>query len=254
VLEKRGESLPAFRAISYGGGRMPLPVIERAISLLPHVDFANAYGLTETSSTIAILGPDDHRMAIYSDDPAVQRRLGSVGRPLPSLEVEIRDPDGKVLGPNQSGEIYVRGAQVSGEYTHRKVTDAEGWFATNDGGSMDEEGYLYVEGRLDDVIVRGGENMSPGEIEDVLREHPQVDDVAVLGVPDDQWGEAVAAVIVPKDGKPSTEDLAAWVKARLRSTKTPEVWEFREALPYNDTGKLLRRQLKAEMAKRPAAV
>jgi acyl-CoA synthetase (AMP-forming)/AMP-acid ligase II len=99
------------------------------------------------------------------------------------------------------------------------------------------------------VIVRGGENMSPGEIEDVLRTHPQVDDVAVLGVPDQQWGEAVAAVIVPKGGKPSTDELASWVKARLRSTKTPEVWEFRDALPYNDTGKLLRRQLKAEMAK-----
>ena len=257
VLEKRGEDLPGLRAISYGGGRMPLPVIERAINLLPHVDFANAYGLTETSSTISILGPDDHRMAIYSDDPAVQRRLGSVGKPLPSLEVEIRDPDGKALGPNQSGEIYVRGEQVSGEYTHKKVVQDDGWFATNDGGWMDEEGYLFVEGRLDDVIVRGGENMSPGEIEDVLREHPNVDDVAVLGVPDDDWGEKVAAVIVPKGGQPSAEELAVFVKGQLRSSKTPEVWEFREALPYNDTGKLLRRQLKAEMAaaaKRLAAV
>lgn len=251
VLEARGETLPAFKAISYGGGRMPLPVIERALNLLPHVDFANAYGLTETSSTISILGPDDHRMAIYSDDDVVRRRLGSVGKPLPSLQVEIRDPSGKVLGPNQSGEVYVRGEQVSGEYTNKKVTDDDGWFATNDGGFLDEEGYLFLEGRLDDVIVRGGENMSPGEIEDVLREHPQVDDVAVLGVPDDQWGEAVAAVIVPKDGQPASEALAAWVKERLRSTKVPEVWEFRTALPYNDTGKLLRRQLKAELA--PAA-
>ena len=252
VLETRGESLPELRALSYGGGRMPLPVIERAINLLPHVDFANAYGLTETSSTISILGPDDHRMAIYSDDEAVRRRLGSVGKPLPSLEVEIRDPAGKALGPNQSGEVYVRGEQVSGEYQGKKVTDAEGWFATNDGGFLDDEGYLFLEGRLDDVIVRGGENISPGEIEDVLRTHPQVDDVAVLGVPDEQWGETVAAVIVPRDGKPSTDDLGRWVKDRLRSTKMPEVWEFRAALPYNDTGKLLRRQLKAEMAKEPA--
>jgi len=252
VLETRGESLPAFKAISYGGGRMPLPVIERAMALLPHVDFANAYGLTETSSTIAILGPDDHRMAIYSDDPLVQRRLGSVGRPLPSLEVEIRGPNGEVLGPNQSGEVYVRGEQVSGEYQGKKVTDEQGWFATNDGGFLDDEGYLFLEGRLDDVIVRGGENMSPGEIEDVLRTHPQVEDVAVLGVPDQQWGETVAAVIVAKDGRPAAEDLARWVKDRLRSSKTPEVWEFRDALPYNDTGKLLRRQLKAELSKGPA--
>jgi acyl-CoA synthetase (AMP-forming)/AMP-acid ligase II len=257
VLEKKGESLPAMRAISYGGGRMPLPVIERAMTLLPHVDFANAYGLTETSSTISILGPDDHRMALYSDDPAVQRRLGSVGKALPSLEVEIRGPAGEVLGPNQSGEIYVRGEQVSGEYKGKKVTDDQGWFATNDGGFMDEEGYLYVEGRLDDVIVRGGENMSPGEIEDVLRQHPGVADVAVLGVPDNEWGEAVAAVVVPGEPRPSPDELAAFVKGHLRSSKTPEVWEFRETLPYNDTGKLLRRQLKAELsaarAQAPAA-
>jgi acyl-CoA synthetase (AMP-forming)/AMP-acid ligase II len=249
LLEKRGEGLPDLRALSYGGGRMPLPVIERALNLLPHVDFVNAYGLTETSSTIAVLGPDDHRMAIYSDDEAARRRLGSVGKPLPSLELQIRDPDGRVLPPGQAGEIYVRGEQVSGEYKGRKVTDAEGWFATNDGGWMDEEGYLFVEGRLDDVIVRGGENISPGEIEDVLRTHPRVADVAVLGAPDEQWGETVAAVIVPEGEAPAAEDLAAFVRERLRSTKTPEVWRFEPALPYNDTGKLLRRQLKGLFAK-----
>ncbi|WP_430421059.1 class I adenylate-forming enzyme family protein [Phenylobacterium sp.] len=154
-----------------------------------------------------------------------------------------------MLGPNQSGEIYVRGEQVSGEYTSKKVIQDDGWFATNDGGFLDEEGFLFVEGRLDDVIVRGGENMSPGEIEDVLREHPGVADVAVLGLPDNEWGEKVAAVVVAGETAPSADELAAWVKARLRSSKTPEVWAFRDALPYNDTGKLLRRQLKAEMTK-----
>jgi acyl-CoA synthetase (AMP-forming)/AMP-acid ligase II len=230
---------------------MPLPVIERAMTLLPHVGFANAYGLTETSSTISILGPDDHREAIASDDPKVRRRLGSVGRPLPVLDVEIRDPNGAVLGPGEAGEIYVRGEQVSGEYAHKKVIDEDGWFATNDGGWLDEDGYLYVEGRLDDVIVRGGENISPGEIEDALRTHPEVADVAVFGVPDNEWGERVAAVVVPRDAEPAPQELAAWVKARLRSTKTPEVWAFRPALPYNETGKLLRRQLRAEMSAPP---
>jgi fatty-acyl-CoA synthase len=254
VLEARGEHLPALKALSYGGGRMPQPTIERALRVLPHVDFVNAYGLTETSSTIAVLGPDDHREAISSTDEAVRKRLGSVGRPLPTLEVEIRGPEGELLGPGQSGEIYVRGEQVSGEYLHKKAVQDDGWFATNDGGWIDDDGYLYVEGRLDDVIVRGGENISPGEIEDVLREHPQVADVAVLGLPDNEWGERVAAVVVGKDGGPSADELAVWVKVRLRSTKTPEVWEFREALPYNETGKLLRRQLKAEMtAAAPAA-
>jgi fatty-acyl-CoA synthase len=247
VLEKRGESLPHLRALSYGGGRMPASVIEKALALMPRVDFVNAYGLTETSSTVAVLTADDHRAAMSSDDPKVRRRLGSVGRPLPSLELEIRGPEGEVLPAGQSGEVYVRGEQISGEYLHRKVLQDDGWFATNDAGWMDEDGYLFVEGRLDDVIVRGGENISPGEIEDVLRLHPQVTDVAVLGLPDDNWGERVAAVLVVNEAPPPVDELAGWVRSRLRSTKTPEVWSFRDALPYNDTGKLLRRQLKAEL-------
>src|SRR5208282_1940929 len=238
VLEARDERLPRLRSISYGGGRMPQQVVERAMGLLPHVDFVNGYGLTETSSTIAVLTPEDHRAAMASSDPAVRRRLGSVGQPLSTVELEIRGPNGEVLPPGQSGEVYVRGEQISGEYLHRKVIQDDGWFPTNDAGWMDEGGYLFVEGRLDDVIVRGGENISPGEIEDVLRLHPNVSDVAVFGVPDDQWGERVACVIVPKGARPSAEELGGWVKARLRSTKTPETWVFRDELPYNDTGKL----------------
>lgn len=248
VLEATGERLPSLKALSYGGGRMPVTVIRRALDLLPHVDFVNAYGLTETSSTISVLGPDDHRLAITMDDPNVQARLGSVGRPLPSVEIQIRGPAGEVLPPGEAGEVYVRGEQVSGEYLGRKVTDDEGWFATKDSGWIDAEGYLFLEGRLDDVIVRGGENISPGEIEDVLRTHPAVADVAVVGAPDEQWGERVAAVVVPKGAAPAPAELADWVKARLRSTKTPETWVFRDELPYNDTGKLLRRVLKAELS------
>jgi len=246
-LEKRGERLPFLRHLAYGGGRMPQPLIERALADLEHVDFANAYGLTETSSTIAVLGPEDHRAAVASGDPNIRRRLGSVGRPLPTLELEIRGPEGEVLPPGAQGEIYVRGDQVAGEYMHRRVIRDDGWFPTNDSGWLDEEGYLFLEGRLDDIIVRGGENISPGEIEDVLRSHPNVSDAAVFGLPDEEWGERVAAVIVPGEGCPSAEELSAWVKERLRSTKTPETWDFREALPYNDTGKLLRRILKAEL-------
>jgi acyl-CoA synthetase (AMP-forming)/AMP-acid ligase II len=248
VLEKRRERLPHLKALSYGGGRMPQPTIEHALRLLPQVAFVNAYGLTETSSTIAVLGPEDHREALSSDDPAVRRRLGSVGRPLPTLELEIRGPRGEILGSGQAGEVYVRGEQVAGEYLHRKVIQDDGWFPTNDSGWLDEQGYLYLDGRLDDVIVRGGENISPGEIEDVLRTHPSVADVAVLGVPDDRWGERVAAVIVASEVTPSVDELCEWVKARLRSTKTPETWEFRTELPYNETGKLLRRVLKQELA------
>lgn len=248
VLDKSGEKLPALRALSYGGGRMPEPVIARALKTLPHVNFVNAYGLTETSSTIALLGADDHRIAIASDDPLVRRRLGSVGKPLPSLELEIRRDDGSCCEPDEAGEIYVRGEQVSGEYLHKKAIADDGWFATNDAGWLDADGYLFVEGRLDDVIVRGGENISPGEIEDVLRGHDDVVDVAVLGLPCVQWGEKVAAVIVARSGTPNIDALSAHVKSRLRSTKTPESWYFRDELPYNETGKLLRRVLKAELA------
>jgi fatty-acyl-CoA synthase len=256
VLVERDEQLPALRHLSYGGGRMPMALVERALEQLPHVGLVNAYGLTETSSTIAVLGPEDHREAIGSTEPAVRHRLGSVGRPLPNLEVEIRDHNGVLVEAGTHGEIWVKGDQVSGEYLGRAAAvSADGWLATNDGGWLDEGGYLFVEGRLDDVIVRGGENLSPGEIEEVLLLHPGVADAAVIGVPDEEWGEAVAAVIVLVETSGAGEAAAdavdeaalrAWVAARLRSTRAPERIEFRPELPYSETGKLLRRVLKAE--------
>jgi fatty-acyl-CoA synthase len=253
VLVERGEKLPALRHLSYGGGRMPVALVERALEMLPHVGLVNAYGLTETSSTIAVLGPDDHREAIGATEPHVRIRLGSVGRPLPNLEVEVRDPLGVPVDAGTHGEIWVRGEQVSGEYLGRGATlSADGWLATNDGGYLDADGYLFVEGRLDDVIVRGGENLSPGEIEDVLLLHPAVADAAVIGVPDDQWGEAVAAVVVLADGQAAeAAELRAWVAERLRSTRAPERVEFRAELPYSETGKLLRRVLKVELSPAP---
>jgi acyl-CoA synthetase (AMP-forming)/AMP-acid ligase II len=164
--------------------------------------------------------------------------------------VEIRDDEGRVQPAGERGEIYVRGEQVSGEYMGRGSTvDAEGWFPTRDAGSMDTEGYLFLEGRADDVIVRGGENMSPGEIEDVLLEHAAVADSAVVGVPDEQGGEAVAAVVVTKPGaSASVEELQEWVRARLRSSRMPQRIEFADELPYNETGKLLRRKVREQLA------
>jgi acyl-CoA synthetase (AMP-forming)/AMP-acid ligase II len=228
---------------------MPQSVIEKAMKLFPDAAFTNAYGLTETSSTIAILGPDEHRAAAESEDPKIRRRLISVGRPLPSVEVSIRDDEARVLGPGERGEIYVRGEQVSGEYLGRgSRLDKEGWFPTRDGGSMDADGYLFLEGRIDDIIVRGGENISPGEVEDVLLEHAAVADAAVVGIPDEQWGEAVAASVVLKEGlSASPDELRSFVKDQLRSSRAPERIEFCDELPYNETGKLLRRRVRAQM-------
>lgn len=249
VVEADGGGLPSLRALSYGGGPMPATTIERALGLLPEVGFVNAYGLTETSSTIALLGPDDHRAAFASDDPAARARLGSVGRPLPGVEVSIRDPSGEAVPTGERGEIWVRGEQVSGEYLGVGGGLDDGWFRTRDEGNVDDEGYLFVHGRLDDVIVRGGENLSPGEIESVLAQHPAVDAAAVVGIPDDEWGEAVVAAVVPVAGAEVTEDeLRDFVRERLRSTKTPERIDIRAELPFNETGKLLRRALRTELA------
>lgn len=250
VLSDDGGGLPHLRHLSYGGGRAPVALVEKTMRVLPGVSLVNAYGLTETSSTIAALTPDDHRECAASDDPKVRRRLASVGRPLPSVEVEIRDPDGKPLPAGERGEIHVRGEQVSGEYASGSVLGADGWFATRDAGWLDDEGFLFLDGRLDDVIVRGGENLSPGEIEEVLMEHPAVAEAAVVGVPDPEWGEAVAAAVVLHAGSNVDEaELQAFVRDRLRSTKTPQVIEIRDSLPYNETGKLLRRVIKEALAR-----
>jgi long-chain acyl-CoA synthetase len=247
---KSSAGVPSLRAVAYGGGKMPLPIIEKAMKLFPETAFTNAYGLTETSSTIAVLGPEDHRAAAASSDPAVKRRLVSVGRPLPGVEIEIRDDEGRPVPVGVSGEVYVRGEQVSGEYLGRgSNVGKDGWFPTRDGGSIDADGYLFLEGRIDDVIVRGGENLSPGEIEEVLLEHEGVADCAVVGMPDVQWGESVAAVIVAHAGRrPSAEELCDWVKARLRSSRVPTRIEFWDELPYNETGKLLRRKVREALA------
>ena len=242
--------LPNLRAVAYGGGKMPRATIERAIELLPQVDFTNAYGLTETSSTVAVLTPDDHRLAMASNDEAVRSRISSVGRATGAVEIEIRDDQGQPVGPTQPGMIFVRGGQVSGEYKEQGSTLSEdGWFCTKDLGYLDQEGYLFLAGREDDVIVRGGENISPGEIEDVLISHPAVADAACVAIPDEQWGEGIAAAVVLKAGaQVAVEELQSLVKGQLRSSRVPQYIEFRDELPYNELGKVLRRIIRAEMA------
>ena len=248
-LDESGDhALPSMRAIAYGGGKMPLSTIQRAMKFMPQVDFTNAYGLTETSATVCVLGPDDHRAAASSSDAKVRARLVSVGKPTSAVEMQVRDDEGKKLGTGENGLVYVRGGQVSGEYLAQgSLLDADGWFCTRDRGYMDEDGYLFLDGRADDVIVRGGENISPGEIEDVLLSHPAVADAAVVAMPDEQWGEGVAAAVVFKDGvSASAAELQELVKGKLRSSRVPQKIVFKTELPYNDMGKVLRRVIRQE--------
>ena len=250
VLEAGGHRLPSLRTLAYGGSKVGLPLVRKALALLPDVGFVNAYGLTETSSTIAVLGPDDHREAHGHDDETVARRLGSVGRPVPGIEVQIRDEAGNVLGPGETGELYVRGEQVSGRYTGiGSVLDDEGWFPTRDIASLDADGYLFIGGRSDDTIIRGGENIAPAELEDVLIEHPDVHQVAVVGPEDPQWGQSIVAVVVPVAGiTPDAEELREHVRKSLRGSRTPDRVVFRDELPTNATGKVLRREILADLA------
>ncbi len=200
-----------------------------------------------------MLGPDDHRAALASSDDSVIRRLGSVGQPVPGVEVQIRSDDGGVLGPGETGELFVRGEQVSGRYAEiGSVLDDEGWFPTKDIAMLDEDGYLFIGGRSDDTIIRGGENIAPAEIEDVLVEHPLVRDCVVVGPEDPQWGQIIVAVVVPAttDDGPATPDpdeLREHVRAHLRGSRTPDRVVFRDELPTNATGKVLRRELVQEL-------
>lgn len=248
VLESDGDSLPSLRTLSYGGARTPSTVLQRVIELLSEVDLTNAYGLTETSSTIAVLGPDDHRAA-RDGDPAAVKRLSSVGQVLPTVEVEVRGPDGAPLPAGEVGEIFVRGEQVSGEYAGKGTSlDAEGWFPTRDRGWVDDDGYLFIEGRGDDTIIRGGENVAPAEIEEVLLDHPDIAACAVVGVPDDEWGQRIAAAIVARDGTDLDQDAVRdFARKSLRGSKTPDTVAFVDELPYTETGKLLRRVVLADV-------
>jgi acyl-CoA synthetase (AMP-forming)/AMP-acid ligase II len=244
------KTAPSLRAVSYGGAPMPAPVIQKALAMWPEVDFVNAYGLTETSSTVSLLGPEDHRLALDAADPVVRARLSSVGRPLPGIELEIRDESGEPVGPGEVGRIHLSGAQVSGEYAGiGRSTDARSFFDTRDLGYLDRDGYLFILGRADDTIIRGAENIAPAEIEDVIIAHPSVQDVAVVGLPDEEWGQRIVAVVTLDPNEPpiAPSDLSAYVAERLRSSKTPDRIEFWDELPRTETGKLVRRHVSARL-------
>jgi long-chain acyl-CoA synthetase len=247
--------LSSLRNLSYGGAQMPLPVIRRGIERFPKtVSFVNAYGQTETTSTLTILGPEDHRLEGSPEDIEKKlRRLTSIGKPLPDVEFRVVDDDGNPIPAGEVGEIVIRTPRVMKGYATESGTAMTaldgGWLRTRDMGWVDEDGYIYLAGRKDDMIIRGGENIAPAEVESVLQSHPGVDEVAVFGVPSEEWGQIVAATVVAKGGgKLSAEELTDFCKQRLASFKKPEKIVFLDELPRNPLGKVLKKDLKQRFA------
>ena len=246
--------MSSLQNLSYGGAPMPFPVIRKAIEVFPKgTGFVNAFGQTETTSTLTVLGPNDHRL----DGPPAEvernlKRLTSVGLPLPDVEVQVLDDDNKPLPANEIGEVVIRTPRVMKGYAGQEsataaLLDADGWLHTRDMGYLDEDGYVYLVGRKDDIIIRGGENIAPAEIEAVLHAHPSVDEAAVIGIPDVDWGQKIAAFVALRPGKTASNDeLADFCRQRLASFKKPEIIRFVDALPKNPLGKILKKELKSQ--------
>ena len=247
--EFTGFSGDSLRLITYGAAPMPFEVVRKAIEVFS-ADLMNAYGQTESTSTVTFLGPDDHRLDGSDEENAKKiRRLRSVGRPMDDVDIAIQDPQGQILAPGEEGEICVRSARnMKGYYkqedaTHEAIHD--GWLHTGDVGYLDEDGYLFITGRTKDLIIRGGENIAPGEIEQVLEDHPAIAAVAVIGVPDSEWGEVVKAVVVPVAGSmPKLDEVVEYTKSRLASYKAPTHLALVADLPRNHMGKLLKNEIR----------
>lgn len=243
--------LSSLGIITYGAAPMPFEVIKKAIDIFPDASFINAFGQTETGSTITMLGPEDH--VIQGTDEEKERQYerlrSSIGKPLPDIAVMIVDEKGEPVPNGVVGEIVAMGPRVMSGYWHdEKKTaaafTADGWLYTSDLGYMDDEGYIYLKGRADDMIIRGGENISPGEVEAAITAHPKVDEAVVIGVPSEEWGQEPHALVVLKAGETATaEEIGEFTRSHLASFKCPKEVKFVDSLPRNALGKLSRKQL-----------
>ena len=225
----------------YGASPIPAALLKECIEVFG-CGFVQVYGMTETTGSIVALPPEDHVEG--------SERIRSAGKALLGVELAILDADGNRLPPGEVGEIATRsGFNMAGYWNLPEATartiGRDGWLRTGDAGYLDEDGYLYIHDRIKDMIISGGENIYPAEVESAICDHPDVAEVAVIGVPDDQWGEAVKAVVVMKPGRAaSAADIIRFTRERIAGYKTPKSVEFIAALPRNATGKILRRHLR----------
>ena len=246
--------LSTLEVITYGAAPMPLEVIKRAISKFPGTFFINAFGQTETAATITMLPPEDH--ILEGSEEEIEKklnRLTSIGKPLSDVEVRIVNENGGEVDVGETGEIVAQGPRLMKGYWNQQEATTEalrgGWLYTGDLGYFDEDGYIFLSGRAKDFIKRAGEMVSPEEVEQVLHSHPSIDEAAIIGVPDVDWGERVRAIVVAKVGATiDKEEVMAYCKDRMASFKKPESVVVVEELPRNPLGKVLKRVLREEFS------
>ncbi len=232
-----------LKYILYGAAPIPLELLRECIAMFG-CEFIQNYGMTETTGTICMLPPEDH-------DPAGNKRMRSAGKPLPGVEIKIVGPDGEDLPVGEVGEAVTRSSNNMLGYWNlpdatAKAMTRDGWVHTGDAGYLDEDGYLYIHDRVKDMIISGGENVYPAEVESAIYGHPDVLEVAVIGVPDEKWGEAVKAFCAPKPGHSIDPDnVIAWTRERIAGFKVPKSVDAIDALPRNASGKILRKDLRA---------
>jgi long-chain acyl-CoA synthetase len=232
-----------LKYLLYGASPMP-PALLRECMEVFGCGFVQLYGMTETTGSVTALGPEDH-------DRAGNARMNSAGKALPGVEIAILDAEGRRLPPYQVGEVVIRAVTNMQGYwklpeATAKTIGADNWLRSGDAGYLDADGYLFIHDRVKDMIISGGENIYPAEVEKAIFGHPDVADVAVIGVPSERWGEEVKAIIVPRPGAtPDPASIIAWTRERIAAYKAPKSVDFTDALPRNAGGKILRRELRA---------